>query len=85
MLEISDPQVDEDLPPVRFARVDRDSPVPISGCWAVGFPWFSEADPVLPGGSSKETWHVRGKISPGTKRRSGLLSLQVTSAPQPLC
>ena len=36
LLEISDPRFDEHLPPVTFARVDRDSPAPVPGCWAVG-------------------------------------------------
>ena len=84
LLEISDPRFDEHLPPVTFARVNRDSPAPVPGCWAVGFPRFGEAGPVLPGGSRRETWQVRGDILPGGKLRAGLLSLQVTSTPQPL-
>ena len=51
LLEISDLRFDEDLRPVGFARVDRDSPAPVQNCWAVGFPRFGEAGPVLPGGS----------------------------------
>ena len=81
LLEISDPRFDQYLPPVSFARVNRDSPAPLSGCWAVGFPQFGEAGPVLPEGSHKETWQVLGEILPGTKLRAGLLSLQVTSKP----
>ena len=84
LLEINDPRFDEDLPPVIFARVDRDSPAPVTGCWAVGFPRFGEAGPVLPGGSNRETWEVGGEIWPGAKLRAGLLALQVTSTPQPL-
>ena len=84
LLKISDPRFDEVLPPVTFARVNRDSPAPVPGCWAVGFPRFSEVGPVLPEGSRRETWHVSGEIAPGTKLRAGLLSLQVTSSPQPL-
>ena len=84
LLEISDPRFDDHLLPVTFARVNRDSPTPVPGCWAVGFPRFGEAGPVLPGGSRRETWHVRGDILPGAKLRAGLLSLQVTSTPQPL-
>ena len=82
LLEIRDSGFDEHLPPAGFARVDRDSPAPVLDCWAVGFPWFGEAGPVLPGGSSRETWEVRGDILPGAKLRAGLLSLQVTSSPQ---
>ena len=84
LLEITDPRFGEHLPPVTFARVDRDSPAPVTGCWAVGFPRFGEADPVLPGGSRRETWQVSGHILPGGKRRAGLLSLQVTSNPSSL-
>lgn len=83
LLEISDPRFGEDLPPVTFARVNRDSPVPVTGCWAVGFPRFGEAGPVLPGGSRRETWQVSGHILPGGLRRAGLLSLQVTSSSTP--
>jgi len=82
LLEISDPQFSQTLPAVAFARVDRHSPAPVPGCWAVGFPRFGEAGPVLPGGSRKETWQVRGDILPGGKLRAGLLSLQVTTTPQ---
>ena len=83
LLEISDPRFDEQMPPVSFARVNRDSPAPVPGCWAVGFPRFGEAGAVLPGGSHKESWQVRGDILPGTKLRADLLSLQVTSDPSP--
>jgi hypothetical protein len=84
LLEISDPRFGEQLPLVTFARVDRDNPAPVTGCWAVGFPRFGEADPVLPGGSRRETWQVSGHILPGGLRRAGLLSLQVTSTPRSL-
>ena len=82
LLEISAPQFGETLPPIVFVRVDRDSPAPMPGCWAVGFPRFGEAGPVLGGGSRRETWQVRGDVLPGGKLRSGLLSLQVTSTPR---
>ena len=52
LLEISDPRFDEHLPPVSFARVNRDSPAPVRNCWAVGFPRFGEAGAVLAGGQS---------------------------------
>jgi hypothetical protein len=81
LLEIGDPRFGEQLPPVTFARVDRNSPAPVTECWAVGFPWFGEAGPVLPEGSRRETWQVSGHILPGGKRRAGLLSLQVTANP----
>lgn len=83
LLKISDPRFDEDLPPVTFARVNRDSPAPVPDCWAVGFPRFGEVGPVLPEGSRRETWHVNGEISPGTKLRAGLLSVQLTRSQSP--
>ena len=83
LLEISDPRFDEHRLAVSFARVDRDSPAPVSGCWAVGFPRFGEAGPVLPEGSRRETWEVRGDILPGAKLRARLLVLQVSSDPKP--
>lgn len=82
LLEISDPRFGEQLAPVAFARINRDNPAPVRGCWAVGFPRFGEAERVLPEGSRKETWQVVGDILPGTKRRAGLFSLQVTSTPR---
>jgi hypothetical protein len=82
LLEITAPRFDGSLPPVAFASVNRDSPAPVTDCWAVGFPRFGEADPVLPEGSKRETWHVGGAIWPGTKLRAGLLSMHVTSAPR---
>ena len=82
LLEISDSSFCEHLPPVTFAGVNRDSPVPVADCWAVGFPRFGAAGPILPGGSDRETWHISGEILPGAKRRAGVLSLQVTIAPQ---
>jgi Trypsin-like peptidase domain len=84
LLEITDPQFGEHLLPVTFAQINRDSPAPVTGCWAVGFPQFGEAGPVLPGGSRRETWQVSGQIFPGGLRRAGLLSLQVSSTPRSL-
>jgi hypothetical protein len=84
LLEIIHPEFDEIRPPVTVARVNRDSPALVAGCWAVGFPRFGEAGPVLAEGSRRETWHVHGEIPPGGKLRAGLLALQVTSTPRPL-
>jgi hypothetical protein len=84
LLEITDARFDQHLRLAGFVRVNRDSPAPVPNCWAVGFPRFGEAGPVLAGGSRRETWHVGGEIWPGGKLRAGLLSLQVTSTPQPL-
>jgi hypothetical protein len=61
LLEITDPGFDDHLPPVSFARINRDSPVPVPDCWAVGFPRLAQADAVLPEGSSKDTWPFAAK------------------------
>jgi hypothetical protein len=84
LLEISDLLFTENLPAITFAQVNRDSPASVPACWAVGFPGFAEASPVLPGGSPRDTWAVRGEVLPGSKLRAGLLSLQVSSTPRSL-
>jgi Trypsin-like peptidase domain len=72
------------LPPPPVAAVDRDAPVPVpvEGCWAVGYPLFQE----IPSASGvvRETAQVWGMILPAENLVGGLLSLQVTSAPRPL-
>ncbi|MDQ0939145.1 SUMF1/EgtB/PvdO family nonheme iron enzyme [Streptomyces sp. V1I1] len=83
LLVIDDPEV-PDTPAVSFAQVNRDSPEAVTGCWAVGFPRFGQAGQVLPEGSSRDTWHVHGEISPGGKQRAGRLALRVNDAPRPL-
>jgi hypothetical protein len=35
LLEISDPEFGDHLAPVTFARVNRDNPARVTGCWAV--------------------------------------------------
>ncbi|WP_322778715.1 serine protease, partial [Frankia sp. Cas4] len=84
LLKIVDSDFTEVLPPAAFARVDRDSSATVEGCWAVGFPQFGEADPVLEEGSRRDTWHIHGHILPGGKLRAGLLALQVNDTPRPL-
>jgi hypothetical protein len=82
LLEISDPSFGEHLPPVRFAQINRDNPVPVANCWAVGFPRFDDGSLDLPGDRGRDTWQITGQIAPTSGlRRGGLLSLQVTSAP----
>lgn len=84
ILEITDVGFSEALSTVTFAAVDRDNPMPVRNCWAVGFPQFGQASVVLPGGSHKDTWHVNGEILPGAKQRGRLLALHVTSSPRAL-
>ncbi|MFI1395799.1 SUMF1/EgtB/PvdO family nonheme iron enzyme [Streptomyces sp. NPDC020681] len=83
LLVIDDPAF-PDMSAVSFAQVNRDSPEAVTGCWAVGFPKFVEAGPVLPEGSPRDTWHVHGEIPPGGRQRAGTLALRVNDAPLPL-
>ena len=73
-----------ELPPPPVAAVDRDAPVPVpvEGCWAVGYPLFQEVEPAA--GVVRETAQVWGMILPAENLVGELLSLQVTSAPRAL-
>ena len=73
-----------ELPPPPVAAVDRDAPVPVpvEGCWAVGYPLFQEVESAA--GVVRETAQVWGMILPGENLVGGLLSLHVTSAPRAL-
>ena len=64
--------------------MDRDAPVPVpvEGCWAVGYPLFQEVPSAA--GVVRETAQVWGMILPAENLVGGLLSLQVTSAPRAL-
>ena len=83
LLELCDETAELPSPPV--AVVDRDAPVPVpvEGCWAVGYPLFQEAESAATG-VVRETAQVWGMILPGENLVAGLLSLQVTSAPRAL-
>ena len=73
-----------ELPALSVAVVDRDAsvPVPVEGCWAVGYPLFQEVPSAA--GVVRETAQVWGMILPAENLVGGLLSLQVTSAPRAL-
>jgi WD40 repeat protein len=73
-----------ELPPPPVAAVDRDAPVPVpvEGCWAVGYPLFQEIRSAA--GVVRETAQVWGMILPAENLVGGLLSLHVTSAPRAL-
>ena len=82
LLELGDQAAGLPAPPV--AAVDRNAPVPVpvEGCWAVGYPLFQEirsAARVV-----RETAQVWGMILPGENLVGELLSLHVTSAPREL-
>ena len=82
LLELRDQTTE--LPPLPVAVVDRDVPVPVpvEGCWAVGYPLFQEI--ASASGVVRETAQVWGMILPAENLVGGLLSLQVTSAPRAL-
>ena len=79
LVEIDDPAVD--LPPLPIARVDRDSAEAeaIDRVQVVGYPQFAERPAV-----GRETAHSAGHIPVLAGLVSGLLTVQVTSAPRPL-
>ena len=82
LLELRDEVAELSAPPV--AAVDRNVavPVPVEGCWAVGYPLFQEVESVQK--VVRETAQVWGMILPAENLVGGLLSLQVTSAPRAL-
>ena len=82
LLELCDQSAELPAPPV--AAVDRDAavPVPVEGCWAVGYPLFQEVESAT--GVVRETAQVWGMILPGENMVGELLSLHVTSAPRAL-
>jgi WD40 repeat protein len=73
-----------ELPPLAVAGIARDIPVPVpvDGCWAVGYPQFQEVKSAS--GVVRETAQVWGMILPAENLVGGLLTLQVTSAPRAL-
>ena len=73
-----------ELPPPPVAVVDRNAPVPVpvEGCWAVGYPVFQELESAKK--VVRETAQVWGMILPAENLVGGLLSLRVTSTPPAL-
>ena len=82
LLELCDQAAELAVVPV--AAVDRDAPVPVpvEGCWAVGYPLFQETESAS--GAVRETAQIWGMIPPAENLVGGLLSLHVTSAPRAL-
>ena len=81
LLEIADPAFSGDLPPIGLAAVDRDSATgePVERCHAVGYPWFAET----PSPSAmRDVVDAIGVVPVLSKLKTGLLSVQVTIAPQ---
>ncbi|MEU8889105.1 NB-ARC domain-containing protein [Streptomyces sp. NPDC048442] len=72
-----------DLPAMDLAVVDRDSvdAEPVQRCHAVGYPWFAERPSP---GAVRDTVDAYGHVPVLSRLASGLLSMQVTSAPREL-
>ncbi len=68
---------------VQFAKLNRDSPDLLQGCWAIGFPRFKEKD-LAPSRHSRlrDTAQVKGEIPLAANLISDMLELSVTATPQ---
>ena len=65
---------------VQFAKLNRDSPDLLQGCWAIGFPKFKEKELTFAGGSRlRDTAQINGEIPLGSNVISGMLELRVTA------
>jgi len=84
IVNITDPSF-RDVPDatVQFAKLNRDSPDPLQGCWAIGFPRFKEKD-LAPSGRSRlrDTAQINGEIPLAANLKSDMLELRVTATPQ---
>ena len=74
-----------EVPPIGLAMVDRDSPAgdPVERCHAIGYPAFMVRETVGRG-QFRETVDALGEVPVLSGLAGGLLSLQVTSCPEPL-
>ncbi|MFI0370185.1 tetratricopeptide repeat protein [Actinomadura sp. 1N219] len=71
-----------DLPPVRFARVDRSRVAVIDECWTVGFPRWKERKGQPGSAPQRESAQVDGEIPTGSNLRTSLLELRGRSMPR---
>ncbi|MFF0449673.1 tetratricopeptide repeat protein [Streptomyces sp. NPDC004609] len=85
VLAVVDGQFPEAVPTVAFARVDREGAVPLTDCWAIGYPGFNAhpaESPDLP--PLRDSVQVDGVVPPGSHLRRGLLQLLTAAAPSAL-
>lgn len=73
-----------EVPPVRFARLDRGQVGPVAGCWAIGYPRFKEGERRPGSPPLRDIAQVYGEIPLASNRRRGLFELRTTSTPHPL-
>ncbi|XVQ15891.1 ATP-binding protein [Spirillospora sp. CA-255316] len=84
LLQVAGVPPPADLPPVRFARIDRTKTDLITRCWAIGYPRWKE-HPREPGTAPlRDSVQIEGVIPPASNLRRGLLELRTTSTPRPL-
>jgi hypothetical protein len=84
IVNITDPSFrDVTVAMVQFAKLNRDSPDLLQGCWAIGFPRFKEKE-LAPSGRSRlrDTAQVKGEIPLAANLISDMLELSVTATPQ---
>ena len=83
LLEIIDDGVD--VPPIGLAAVERDSPAgdPVERCHVIGYPAFMERE-AADGSRFRETADALGQVPVLAGLAGGLLSVQVSNAPEPL-
>lgn len=83
LIQVDDPRFEPNLPPVGLAQVNRDSPTgePVSGCHAVGYPWFAETPSPT---AIRDSVDALGVVPVLSKLARGLLSVQVSSSPRTL-
>ncbi len=78
------PDVEVDIPPLRYGEVVRRAPAVVEQCWAIGFPHYKvlehEPDKPKPPPSSA---HVNGEIPTGEYLDQQLLTLKVRDSPRP--
>ncbi|MFF4396242.1 tetratricopeptide repeat protein [Streptomyces sp. NPDC001480] len=79
----ADPSLD-DLPAVRFARVDRRQTRLVENCWAIGYPGWNEHAEERADIPLRDSAQIQGVVPPGSHVRRGLLELRTTSTPEPL-
>jgi tetratricopeptide (TPR) repeat protein len=84
VLAVTGPGFAPVVPTVAFARVDRGSPVPLTGCWAVGYPGFNVHPAETPGlPPLRDSVQADGVVPTGSHLRRGLLQLRTGATPVP--
>ncbi|MES9539916.1 tetratricopeptide repeat protein [Actinomadura sp. NPDC000600] len=82
MLAVTGDFAPDDLPPVRFARVDRSRTGEVGPCWATGFPRWKERRLESADVRQRDSAQLKGVIPTGSNLRTNLLELRVSSMPR---